>query len=102
MLREEKLVQQAVYLKQPLTIETQVFGIGFEKSLRRQAMERIVETLPHIDAELSLKVIVGHAAELHLQDELADHPLFVVGSERAINRQLAAAHAADVWLPIRL
>src|SRR5690349_7984089 len=83
MLRQEKLVQEAIHLEQTVAVEQQVIGIGLEEAFLFQMAERVGETAADVDAEFALEVVALHVAELHLQDELADHPLLLGRGERA-------------------
>ena len=56
----------------------------------------------HVDAELPLEVFAVDVPELHLKNELANHPLFVGGRERAVDREHALVDTVDIRVPIVL
>ena len=60
------------------------------------ALERLGKAFSRINAEFLSKIFAAHAPELELQNELANEPLIVGRRQRAIDRQLARVHRADV------
>src|SRR5258708_7633627 len=60
------------------------------------------ESIANFDTEFRLEIARAHVAELCLQDQLADHPLLVRGSEAAIDGQLSIVEPADVRLEVVL
>jgi maltose/moltooligosaccharide transporter len=61
----------------------------------------IGEALRDIDTKLFLEIFQPHAAELHLQDEFANHPLFRRRAKRALDRQFARSDGRHVRLELR-
>ena len=62
--------------------------------------QRLVETLQDVDAVLLGEIRRADAAELQLQHELANQPLFRIGPVRAAQRKRALANLRAVGLPL--
>src|SRR5208282_987253 len=67
-----------------------------------QSLQWLGKTLPDIDAEFLLKIIATSAAQLELQDELANQLFIGIGRHGAINRETARLQGLHVRLEIVL
>src|SRR6266404_9029287 len=96
VLRQEKLVQQAVHLQQSLAIEPDDIAFHGKKTPVLQRLKRRGETFGGFDAEFLLEVIAADMAKLELQHKFADEPLVIARRERAVDGQLALVDTRNV------
>ena len=102
MFGQEKFVQQPVHLQQPVAVQHHRAVLDLPKTPVLQNAERLRKTLADIDAEFCLKIIATRAAQLELQNELADQPLIGARRHGPVNGQPARVDRVDVRLEIVL
>src|SRR4029450_114006 len=89
VLRQEELVDEPVRLEQTGAVQLKLVPLQRQEAPLTEAVQLRRAPVPELDAELGAEVARVHAAELELQDQLADHPLFGRRGQRAVDRQLS-------------
>src|ERR1700730_9552389 len=77
VLRQKELVQQAINLQQPVAVQQQPLSVERQESLRLQLTNRCSKPAINISPEFTLEVSGVDFPQLHLQDQLLNHALFI-------------------------
>src|SRR5690554_4360262 len=93
VLRLEEFGQQAVHAQQAFAAQPDPVRLHRGESLLSELLELRRKAHTGIEAELLREVFRPDTAELHLEDELANHPLFVLRRQRAVQGQFPSAQA---------
>src|SRR5262245_22813609 len=100
MLREEEAAEQRVHTQQPVACERHDVGCGVrEAAVSRQRIELPLEPFEDVHLVLALEIRRPDRAELQLQNELANHPLFCRRTIRPAEREVSASDCRTVLLP---
>ena len=102
MLGEEELVQQLVDLEKRFAIEPQTAVVKREKALFVQLSKARCEPFLRVNTKLPAEVVAADMAELHLQNELANHAFFMRGSKGSVNGKLSFLQPSEVRSPVVL
>ena len=102
MLGEEELMEQFVDLEKSFAIESQTAVIKREKALALQFAQARCEPFLRVNTKLPAEVVSADMAELHLQNELANHAFFMRGSEGPVDGKLSFLQLSEVWRPVVL
>ena len=77
MLGQEELMQQLVDLEKRFAIEPQTAVIKREKALFLQLSEARCKPFLRVNTKLPAEVVAADMAQLHLENELANHAFFM-------------------------
>ena len=102
MLRQEKLVQQAIHFEQSFAVQFQRVAFDGQEAPVLEPLQRRGETLQHVHTKFFLKVAHAVPAQLEVQDEFADEPLISGRHVGAIDGQFALVHRSEIRLELVL
>ena len=92
----EERVEQLIYLQQRRARDAEAVAVLDEEAFTAQGGERRGELFTRIAAKFLREGRRAHAAELELQDELADVALVGAGRQRAMHWEFARIHRSTI------
>ena len=102
MLGQEELVEQAIDLEEPLTVERDHVSLDRTEPGVTQRLERRGESDPRVDAELLRKIGRTGTAEFELKNELSNEALIRRGCQRPGHRGTARFYRCEVGIEVVL
>src|SRR5262249_41686612 len=94
--------KESIYPQEAVAIQPQGVTVRNEKAPTFQSAQGVRKARGDVNAELFLEVRFGGVAQLQLQNQLADHALFLSWCEGAINRKLSLLEGGEVRPPFVL
>src|SRR5690348_5733279 len=96
MLRQEKLMQEAIHLQQPVSIKQNMVAVNAQKTPVFEALNGLAKSLRQVHGKFLFEVSAADMTQLQLQNKFANQPFILAGCQGAPDWQLALVYAGNV------